>query len=646
MGSVVVQQLEFDFEFGCPFIEAEYYRDGAQDLIRKLMPADLLDPSSECAASQRVRFADMLPLIRWSELDKAPCSLSVLLLCKYRLNACNFFCDMISRWLLPQRRINVELFFTSDVRMPHLSDDLLSVAEVVVYLRSASEVEEVRRNLHAIETEIRLGVVSNYHARRILEFKGLSSDGKTAMIQEKISSLIQSHSKDYDQGIFSQMQQFLVNCPEDFKKVRDYHHISRMISNLYSVRKLLKQNVEVVPSKRHVILKFLKTRLSYPKGPLKDKPVLGILAGLNFLREHEVFEEEHLAAAVRQLLPAARLVKGSCIMDPVRDDSLQTVYLEMEKMDGSDFTLNEIHLLKNSLANPLKGHIEQLTHPIYMPRNEEEVLRNIMALSRQIRFVNDLSQVIISFDETRGNDLYFTVILLRVCKEGASSVQELFSQANTDLKCFPDRVRTLGKLRRKYLKEATVFRTFVPSNRFLRSDRSVDLYKARQHVFQQLRSIVGELRDYNGGMILKQNEQLTALKSSLGKVAHSHSLLIEKFFHALVPMEIRTSCEVEPLKQLFLMLLTAAKNESQRLSFVGSDFLFKQESSRVLAVFPVADTEKKRTFFKKVETLRIAPHQIANFSLDVNDVSYLGVLLLNADKAIQDAFLAILRSCL
>ena len=31
---------------------------------------------------------------------------------------------MISRWLLPQKRINVELFFASDVRLPHLSDDL------------------------------------------------------------------------------------------------------------------------------------------------------------------------------------------------------------------------------------------------------------------------------------------------------------------------------------------------------------------------------------------------------------------------------------------------------------------------------------------------------------------------------------------
>jgi hypothetical protein len=635
MSSNLVEQLEFDFSFGCPCIEAEYYRDGAQDLIRKILPPELLNPSSERPNAQRARFADILPQIRWSDLDKAPCSLSVLMLCRYRLNACNFFCDMISKWLLPRRQVNVELFFSSDVRLPHLSDELLSVAEVVVYLKSASEVEEVRRNLQAVETEIRLGVVSNYHARRILEFKGLSSDGKTAMIQEKISSLIQNHSKDFDQGIFSQMQQFLVNCPEEFKKARDYHHISRMISNLYSVRRLLKQNIAVFPEKRHVILKFLKTRVAKNQG---FKPVLGILAGLNFLREHELFEEEHLAAAIRQLLPKALLVRGSCIVDPIREHSFKTTYLEMEKEDGSDFLLDEIQVLKNGLEGALKGHIEQLTHPIYMPRNEEEVLKNIVVLSQQIRSVKDLSQVIISFDETRGTDLYFTVILLRICTGKDPSVQELFSRSQTDLKYIPDRIRTLRSLRHKYTKEAVVFRTFISSDSFLRSNHSIDLYKARAVVFNKLCKILGELRDYNGGMILKQTEQLAALKGALAKVAQVQSILIEKFFHALAPIEMRTSCAIEPLKQLFLLLLTAVKKETPRLPFAGTDFLFKQESDRVIAVIP-----HKRAMLKGIEALSIPTHQFVSVSLEINEVSYLGLLLLSSDKALQSAVLTSLR---
>jgi len=631
------EQLQFDFEFSCPYIEAEYYRDGAQDLIKRLVPSDLLEANGMNLASQRARFADMLPLICWSDLNKAPCALSVLLLCKYRLNACNFFYDMVSRWLLPQKRVNVELFFASDVRLPNLSEDLLSVAEVVVHLKSAQDVEEARRNLHAVETEIRLGVVSNYHARRILEFKGLSTDGKTAMIQEKIGSLIQSHSKDYDQGIFSQMQHFLVTCREDFKISRDYHHISRVISNLYSVRKLLKQNIQVFPTKRHINLKFLKTRLTPPAQ--KEKPVLGIVAGLNFLREHELFETGHLLKAIQQDIPDVRLVDGSAFVDKA-ETTLHTIYLEIEKSDGSDFDLDEVNLLRTALPEKIKGHIEQLTHPIFMPRNEEEVLRNIMSLSRQLRFVNDIPQVIISFDEQKGSELCFTVILLRIKGESDPNVQELFAAKKTDMKYIPDRVRHVGQIRRKS-KEATVFRTLVPGHPFLRPDHTVDFYKAREYVIKEISRIIGEVRDYNGGMIYKQSESLNALKGSLGRIADQHNILLEKFFYSLAPMEMRSILENDPLKHFFLLLLQAMKTDQRRKE---GDWLFKQDAKRVFAVIPLMDGHQKKKLAQTIASLAIPAHKMVSFSLEMHESSYAGYLFLTEEIEEQNKFLKALGS--
>ncbi len=607
------EQLEFDFQFACPYIEAEYYREGAQDLIRRLVPIELLEEEGLELANQRARFADMLPLIQWSDLTRAPCALSVLLLCKYRLNACNFFYDMVSRWLLPQKRVNVELFFASDVRLPHLSDDLLCVAEMVVHLKSAQDVEEVRRNLHAIETEIRLGVVSNYHARRILEFKGLSADGKTAMIQEKIGSLIQSHSKDFDQGIFSQMQHFLVCVREDFKQLRDYHHISRIISNLHSLRKFIKQNVRVYPNKRHVIFKFLKTKLS-PSG----KPVLGVLAALNFLREHEVFETSHLISAIQKNLPGIRFVDGSAFVDR-GEETIQTLYLEIEKGLPGDFNLEEIQLLKVSLPDQIKSHIEQLAHPIFMPRNEEEVLRNIMALSRQIRFVGDMPHIIISFDEQRGDDLCFSIILVRVISQNEPDLQELFASKKGAIKYIPDRVRRVGHLRRKFVKEATVFRTIVPSKDFLRVDHSVDLYKARGFILGEVNRILGDVRDYNGGMIYKLNESLKMLKGSLGKIADP--ILLEKFFYSIVPIEMRSSLETEPLKQFFLTLMQSMKSDSLQV---------RQEVGRIYAACP----KKKRAF-----NFTADPHKLVSFTMEIHDATYVGILLLSDVKEEQSRFL-------
>ena len=631
------EQLEFDFEFGCPNVEAEYYREGAQDLIRRLVPAELLNEKGIRLPVERARFADMLPLISWSDLSKAPCTLSVLLLCKYRFNACHFFCDMVSRWLLPQKRVNIEVFFASDVRLPHLSEDLLSVAEIVIHLKSAQDVEEVRRNMQTIETEIRLGVVSNYHARRILEFKGLSSDGKTAMIQEKIGSLIQSHSKDFDRGIFMQMQQFLVTTQEEFKNERDYHHISRIISNLYSLRKLLKQNIDVFPTKRHIHLKFLKTQLSSQK----TKHVLGVLVGLNFLRDHELFETSHLVNAIQKHFPLIHPVEGSFFIDRAPDSSLQTLYLEIEQPDGFDFTLDEIQRLRTSLPDQIKGHIEQLAHPIFMPRNEEEVLRNIMSLSRQLRFVNDMPQVIISFDEQKGEGLSFTVILLRVQLANSPTLQEVFTKSKTSLKYIPDRVRRVGHLRKKYVKEATVFRTLVDSSPFLRRDGSVDLYKARQYILSELSKLIGEVRDYNGGMIYKQNELLSSLKSSLGRIGEQHNILLEKFYYSLNPIEMRTSVEMDHLKQLFLLLLQATKTDSVMHKKNG-DFLYKQDGKRALAVIPV-DTAKRKTLSDRIGLLSLPVHQFVSFALETEGMLYAGYLLLSEDKEAQARFLSALE---
>lgn len=627
------EQLEFDFEFGCASIETEYYRDGAQDLIRRLVPEDLLQENGIGLPAARARFADLLPLISWSDLSRAPCTLSVLLLCKYRFNACNFFYDMISRWLIPQKRVNVELFFASDVRMAHLSEDMLSVAEIVIHLKSAQDVEAVRRNLHAIETEIRLGVVSTYHARRILEFKGLSSDGKTAMIQEKIGSLIQSHSKDFDRGIFTQMQQFLITCPDAFKNNRDYHHISRIISNLHSVRTLLKQNTEVVKNKRHIHLKFLKTQLVAKA----SKHVLGVLVGLNLLDQHEVFEMSHLVSAIQKNFPHAVPVEGSFFMDRVSDSDQLILYLEIEKPGGEEFVLEEIQRLRTMLPDQIKGHIEQLMRPIFMPRNEEEVLRNIMALSRQLRYVSDMPQVTISFDEQKGGDLCFTVIFLRVHDGNGPSVQQLFSEAKTPLQFIPDRIRRVGNIRKKYVKEATVFRISLPSSQFLRHDHSVDLYRARQFVFTELSKILGALRDFNGGMIYKQYEMLDALKAALGKTAVQHNNLVEQFYHALNPIEMRTGLEIEPLKQLFLLLLQSLKTDVL-LTKKSSDFLHKQDSKRVYCVLSL-ETKSKEELFQAIQTLGLPVHQLVSFSLEIEGIWQIGYLLLSEDKEVQKRFL-------
>jgi hypothetical protein len=598
---------QLEFEFGCADIEAKYYRDGAEDLIRKLVPAELLSASYYDLGSQRARFAEMVPLLLFSDMSKAPCALSILLLSKYRQNGCNFFYDMISRWLLPGKKLNVELFFASDVRLPHLTDELLSVAEIVVQLRSHREVEEVRRNLETIETEIRLGILSDYHARRILEFKGLSSDGKTAMIQEKIGSLIQSRSKDFDREIFARMQQYLVSWPEPFKIGRDYHHLSRIISNLHSVRKVLEQSVQATATSRHVVTKFFKTKLK------EERPVLGILVGLNFLHQHEVFEQGHLLSAIRRLLPQAKEVEHSYFSDKDQGTPFEVVYLEIERGGSLDFTLEEVQLLKGSLPDLVRQHVEQLTHPLFMPRNEEEVMKNAMVLSRELHSAEDLGQVHLSFQEQKGEDLIFTVVLVRSAER---SIETLVGRGPIEFEV--ERVRILGEMSETHKKEASIIRATLPSRPFLRPDHSVDLVKARQRVLSELIRVLGPLRDYNGGMIEKEAFALLELKEALGRVGKANVFLLEKFFYGLQPVETRTSLSADELKKWFLLLMQATKVKRR-------DWVFSAEEGTLFAVFPGGETARRERLLTQIPA-----HRIGSFTID--EPSFTG-LFVRTDEA-------------
>ncbi|WP_194846796.1 hypothetical protein [Candidatus Neptunochlamydia vexilliferae] len=98
-----------------------------------------------------------------------------------------------------------------------------------------------------------------------------------------------------------------------------------------------------------------------------------------------------------------------------------------------------------------------------------------------------------------------------------------------------DRIKQLGTLRKKYPKEAAVFKVELPNAPFLREDRSIDLYKARQAILKKLQATFGEVRDFNGGMISRQDVVFKGLEKVLGDVGKKEGLLLENFFHSLFP---------------------------------------------------------------------------------------------------------------
>ena len=503
------------------------------------------------------QFDSKLPIFRWFWKND---QLSLHLVCRHRLNVGKFFYEMIHRWLLPGRRLDVAFSFCSDFNLVEGSH-LYTLAEMAIRLDKEIDRDHVEHNLRVIETEIRLGMVSVYHASRLLDMHLLSAQEKNGILQEKISKLIQRNPEEIDYDIFGELQHFTVMSKDEFKTPRDPHHLSRLITLFYLFRKSIERDQEKRPDKRHIRLKLASVKLDLPWGV---KRVLGVCVALNFLRPNELFEERHLIRALQNGLVGIKAVSDSFFVNQGVDDGIHTLYLEIEKENGQDFTPAEIQHFRRFLPEELKRTVEVPLNSLFMPRNEEEVIRHVVSLSGQLRFVKDLPQVILIFDEQKESDLYFTVLLVRILYPSSASIQTLFSKDDSFMTYIPDRVKRVGMLRKRYPKEATIFRLKFSSKPFLRDDHSVDLFRARQSIIQELQRLVGDVRDYNGGMIAKQIELLASLQQLVG-VDRASRRLLESFFHAIYPIESRSFVPPEQLKKLFFLWKQLLDDPSQKI---------------------------------------------------------------------------------
>ncbi len=606
-----------------------HHNHNIRGMLLRILPAEIFYRDSHDAEALKADLQKSLPLIKCMEWGDSPYNFSLFLLTPHRYNAVKFFHEMISRWLLPGQRINIDSFFSANFTIPELGNTTYALAEAVISFDTASERDLARHFLPILESEIKIGLTSVYHANRILETKGLSSDEKTSLIQERISQLIDRRPRDFDYDIFSQMQHFLVTCGDEFKGIRSYEHMSRLIAVFYLFRKKMLQQVEQGGAQRHVLLKLSKAHLHLPLGL---RHVLGVFVGVNLLSENEVFEERHLRRVLSTVFPQLRFVEDSYFAASIKEEKLQLLYLEVEKGDGSDVFLHEMAWLLKRLPSEIKNGVERLIRPIFMPRNEEEVMRNMIVLSQQLRFLKDLPQVILMFDEQTEAELSFTVILLRILHKEAQSVQDLFEHSDTKLRFIPERVKRVGYLRKKYPKEATVFKVRTELQPFLRPDQSVDLFQARRYLLGELQKILGEMRDYNGGMFAKQYEQFFNVKAQFPALTRQEEVLLESFFHAIFPIELRSFIDPLLVKTLFNLFLQLVDKKHERV-------LIKQEKDKLFFLLCYQNPIEKERAIQAVEQFSLSRAQLITVSMQAFEDYYLGYVYAEEDLEKQERFL-------
>ena len=577
-----------------------------------------------------------LPIIKYSSNTSVPGSISIALLCKplKLIRSENYFLKMVKLWLIPYEETTILSFLQMPFYFNGFIEESLFMAKAQVLVKNKRHEGLIRDNIPLLIRSKKNGISSGDYAKKILETKVFSLSNKMEFIQETLIKILNRFPTKFNKSIFSGMAYTCTHTTSEFQEQRSYSHLTRMIISLFIIRNQLDKEARAFPEKRHMKIKFLQTELEFPFG---KKPVIGLVIVVNLFHKYEFFEEKHILLSLQQYMSNVQIVPGSFYRFYANQGPVLTLYLELEKKDGSRFTLAELSVFKQNLVNELIKRIEYLVPSLFKVRNEEETMRNILLLSQELKSSVDLPQIMVSFDQHSQDDLTFTVILLRVKNEKTIPIQNLLHDRDQRIHFIPDRIQVVTYLKKKHPIEANVFRLQIAKLPiFLRMDFSVNLYLARQEILTFLHQNIGEVRDYNGGMIIKQSELLSQIKRLFSDLSNKNQELLENFFYSLNPIESQATIPLRTLSLFFEIFIREVEKKISKDEFYHIEF--QNDNENIFAIIKVTDLNLRKFIEKQLMRIQIYDYSLISSFLSFEGIHYMSFFYCNEIRDKQNQF--------
>jgi|GEM_PF-2713686 len=561
-----------------------------EQVFQRLNDTDPLNPLQESVD-------DCLPIVTWFPLEKLPGLLPIILLNKSHERFSNgtgrYFADALNRFALPGHHLNIKTAMTVDFYFADFPEKKYGLSHIGLMVTTEEEWTALQKNLPKVAEEIRITVRAVYEARRIVSLKQLNEKERALLMHEKFLSLWKKDSKDLDLNLFDQVQQWLTKAQaeknsaklwkeipphikkeekiffdrdmfleiqtllfvyrDDFIAKRKTANLARLVCYQYFLKKKLQQDLDKEPFNRHIYFKIFK--IDNPSIPSLHR-ALGISIGVNLLNRYELLDVNHILAAIHALVPHFDLIPHSYLID-ARHETMRFYYLEVNKKQAQLITEQEFQLLKTKLSQELAERIESVNHPLFVPFNEETLLKYVGILSKELN-KDDMPQVVISFDRQAQDVFSFHVIVLRHVSFESPAIRELLEDVCPAYRWVEEQVKRIPSSKTASCKEAAIIKAVLPKLSFFRKDFSLDLGKARMAISAVLTQAIGEFRDYNGGTAEIQSHAFAVFKQGFEE---SEDLLLERFFYAIEPAFMQMVINPALLKQGYALFKEAIRKE-------------------------------------------------------------------------------------
>ena len=468
-----------------------------------------------------------------------------------------------------------------------------------------------------------------------LEHPTIAQHLATPFLRGKLSLLIRKgllgelarKNKKNQLALVEELQRFLLATDDSFKSLRTPEHLLKLILSHNALRDQQHNKKEAL-----LFFKIFPTELHFPFG---SKEVLSLIVSLRALSAYEHFDYRHMLQACKRILPSLELIPESFYTYQYANESTRAFHLELAPGDGSNLTVRDRLDLKERLEQELSLAIEHVVTRIDIPPNEDDVLRNILLLSQEIKNVRDPPQVIIQFQGQSDTSLNFHVTLVHLLKEANPSTSlPSFHAENIQFQTLSSTL--VDKLRNKYYKESFTFLVKCQKDAFLRLDHSVDFLKARESVRRALEDNFGKVRDLNGGLIYQQTKLLDRVEALLTEEETRDFFFVQKLFHSLTPSLMKNLLGPEHILTVFRQLRTLKRTSKEK----GSQGWVRESYEKEAffgCICPGSYCHEE--FLRIQEKLHIAQEELALFQIDHEETIYSFVICLHTDEKQRTAFI-------
>jgi hypothetical protein len=628
------------------------YLDSLQKLIKKIIPKEINEIYPY--------FLKNLPIISFLNLKKPPSCFSFIVIydMEKSFGFGRFFADVLCKWLIPWK--DTPLLGSKSINFKIKNKDKrFYMIEYYVFIENQSEYLFLQKNIKNFIEKVKINIQAVEYANLTIFKKNISFDKKSFLIKKKLNELlkknlindstiyfnkfinkifaeknlkkikenlnllIKKNKKKLDTNVLSSIYKISLLNKNSFIAVRNPIHVSKIIFYLYLLKKEALNNQK--NKKESINIKTIKTK----------KNVLGILISINFLKETERFLKKHLINSIKSF-NSLKYIEDSFIEDSV--GNITTMYIEVEKTKNV-FLKKYIKIIKDRLPQEIKERTENLINPISLKTNEKELDRNSNLLCKQLKYVNDNPQIIISYDKQEEKNIIFTIILVRLLKNKTKKIKTLFSKKT---KYKVEKTNILGFIK-KYPKERSIIKVSLNKKLFFRKNFSLNIQQARETISKDLKIILKEFRDYNGGMLDQQNKAFLSFKKSLPKVFLKNEFLLENFFYSIRPTILQSILETDVIKKFFHLFF-----ESSEYNLKKNDFIFKSFSMQKYIIVMIGSffDSFKSEIEKTIKKLSIPPINIASFSLKKKNIYTHGYILRSSDLSFHSYFYNLLSGIL